>query len=39
MRVVDVLLAIPGLLLALCVIILLGFGTVNAALAARVCWS
>ncbi|ELZ8933804.1 ABC transporter permease [Cronobacter dublinensis] len=33
MRLVDVLLAIPGLLLALCVIILLGFGTVNAALA------
>ncbi|WP_367946442.1 ABC transporter permease, partial [Cronobacter sakazakii] len=32
MRLVDVLLAIPGLLLALCVIILLGFGTVNAAL-------
>lgn len=36
MRVVDVLLAIPGLLLALCVIILLGFGTVNAALAVGV---
>lgn len=33
MRVVDVLLAIPGLLLALSVIILLGFGTVNAAIA------
>ncbi|MBT2497388.1 ABC transporter permease [Microbacterium oxydans] len=33
MRVVDVLLAIPGLLLALTVIILLGFGTVNAAIA------
>lgn len=33
MRVVDVLLAIPGLLLSLSVIILLGFGTVNAALA------
>ncbi len=36
MRVVDVLLAIPGLLLALCMIILLGFGTVNAALAVGV---
>ncbi|MGF2950560.1 ABC transporter permease [Microbacterium alcoholitolerans] len=33
MRAVDVLLAIPGLLLSLSVIILLGFGTVNAALA------
>ncbi|MBS0976285.1 ABC transporter permease, partial [Serratia rubidaea] len=33
MRIVDVLLAIPGLLLALSVIILLGFGTVNAAIA------
>jgi peptide/nickel transport system permease protein len=33
MRVVDVLLAIPGLLLALSIIILLGFGTVNAAIA------
>ena len=33
MRVVDVLLAIPGLLLALTVVILLGPGTVNAALA------
>ncbi|WP_334151671.1 ABC transporter permease [Microbacterium sp.] len=33
MRVVDVLLAIPGLLLSLSVIILLGFGTVNAAIA------
>lgn len=33
MRVVDVLLAIPGLLLMLSVIILLGFGTVNAAIA------
>jgi len=33
MRIVDVLLAIPGLLLSLSVIILLGFGTVNAALA------
>ncbi|WP_105620132.1 ABC transporter permease [Cronobacter malonaticus] len=36
MRLMDVLLAIPGLLLALCVIILLGFGTVNAALAVGV---
>lgn len=33
MRVVDVLLAVPGLLLSLSVIILLGFGTVNAAIA------
>lgn len=33
MRVIDVLLAIPGLLLMLSVIILLGFGTVNAAIA------
>lgn len=33
MRLVDVLLAIPGLLLMLTVIILLGFGTVNAAIA------
>jgi len=33
MRLVDVLLAIPGLLLSLSVIILLGFGTVNAAIA------
>lgn len=33
MRVVDVLLAIPGLLLSLSIIILLGFGTVNAAIA------
>lgn len=33
MRLVDVLLAIPGLLLALTVIILLGFGTINAAIA------
>lgn len=33
MRVVDVLLAIPGLLLALSVVILLGFGTTNAAIA------
>ncbi|MFZ4831691.1 ABC transporter permease [Rouxiella sp. Mn2063] len=33
MRVVDVLLAIPGLLLSLSVIILLGFGTLHAAIA------
>jgi peptide/nickel transport system permease protein len=33
MRIVDVLLAIPGLLLMLSIIILLGFGTVNAAIA------
>ena len=33
MRIIDILLAIPGLLLALSVIILLGFGTVNAAIA------
>lgn len=33
MRIVDVLLAIPGLLLALSVVILLGFGTTNAAIA------
>ncbi|WP_147197672.1 ABC transporter permease [Pantoea sp. MBD-2R] len=33
MRLVDVLLSIPGLLLSLSVIILLGFGTVNAAIA------
>jgi len=33
MRLVDVLLAIPGLLLSLSIIILLGFGTVNAAIA------
>src|SRR5699024_1125851 len=33
MRVVDVLLAIPGLLLSLSVVILLGFGTTNAAIA------
>ncbi|WP_150306843.1 ABC transporter permease [Planctomonas psychrotolerans] len=33
MRIVDVLLSIPGLLLALAVIILLGFGTINAAIA------
>lgn len=36
MRGVDVLLAIPGLLLSLSVIILLGFGTVNAAIAVGV---
>ena len=36
MRVIDILLAIPGLLLALSVIILLGFGTVNAAIAVGV---
>lgn len=36
MRVVDVLLAIPGLLLALSVIILLGFGSTNAAIAVGV---
>lgn len=33
MRIVDVLLSIPGLLLSLSVIILLGFGTVHAAIA------
>lgn len=33
MRLVDVLLAVPGLLLALSIIILLGFGTTNAAIA------
>lgn len=33
MRLVDVLLAIPGLLLSLTVVILLGFGTTNAAIA------
>jgi len=33
MRIVDVLLSIPGLLLSLSIIILLGFGTVNAAIA------
>ncbi|MCU1406512.1 MAG: peptide transporter permease [Glaciihabitans sp.] len=33
MRVVDVLLSIPGLLLSLSIIILLGFGTTNAAIA------
>ncbi|MGP9693455.1 ABC transporter permease [Brachybacterium sp. AOP25-B2-12] len=36
MRVVDVLLAIPGLLLSLSVIILLGFGVTNAAIAVGV---
>ena len=36
MRCIDVLLAIPGLLLALSVIILLGFGNVNAAIAVGV---
>ncbi|PWC10849.1 ABC transporter permease [Brenneria roseae subsp. americana] len=36
MRFIDVLLSIPGLLLALSVIILLGFGTVNAAIAVGV---
>ncbi|MHA6522840.1 ABC transporter permease [Tessaracoccus sp. G1721] len=36
MRLVDVLLAIPGLLLALSIIILLGFGTTNAAFAVGV---
>ncbi len=36
MRVVDVLLAIPGLLLALSVIVLLGFGVTNAAIAVGV---
>lgn len=36
MRLVDVLLAIPSLLLSLTVIILLGFGTVNAAVAVGV---
>ncbi len=36
MRVVDVLLAIPGLLLALTVVVLLGTGTANAALAVGV---
>lgn len=33
MRVVDVLLSIPGLLLALSIIVLLGFGTIHAAVA------
>jgi len=36
MRLVDVLLSIPGLLLMLSIIILLGFGTVNAAIAVGV---
>lgn len=36
MRIVDVLLAIPGLLLALSIVILLGFGTTNAAIAVGV---
>lgn len=36
MRVVDVLLAIPGLLLSLSVIVLLGFGVMNAAIAVGV---
>ena len=36
MRIVDVLLSIPGLLLSLSVIILLGFGTVHAAIAVGV---
>lgn len=36
MRFIDILLAIPGLLLALSIIILLGFGTVNAAIAVGV---
>ncbi len=36
MRIVDVLLAIPGLLLALTVVVILGTGTVNAALAVGV---
>ncbi len=36
MRFVDVLLSIPSLLLSLTVIILLGFGTVNAAIAVGV---
>lgn len=36
MRVVDVLLSIPGLLLSLSLIIVLGFGTVNAAVAVGV---
>lgn len=33
MRIVDILLSIPGLLLSLSIIIILGFGTVNAAIA------
>jgi peptide/nickel transport system permease protein len=36
MRMVDVLLAVPALLLMLCIIILLGFGTINAAIAVGV---
>ncbi len=36
MRIIDVLLAIPGLLLSLSIIILLGFGTVHAAIAVGV---
>ncbi|WP_432511593.1 ABC transporter permease [Kineococcus sp. SYSU DK001] len=36
MRLVDVLLAVPGLLLSLSVVILLGFGTTNAAVAVGV---
>ena len=36
MRAVDVLLSIPGLLLALSVIVILGFGTINAAIAVGV---
>lgn len=36
MRIIDVLLSIPGLLLSLSVIILLGFGTINAAIAVGV---
>lgn len=36
MRIVDVLLAIPGLLLSLSIVILLGFGTTNAAIAVGV---
>src|SRR5690606_36736342 len=36
MRIVDVLLAIPALLLSLSVVILLGFGTTNAAIAVGV---
>nr|WP_245992213.1 ABC transporter permease [Corynebacterium choanae] len=33
MRIIDVLLSIPGLLLALSIVVLLGFGTINAAIA------
>jgi peptide/nickel transport system permease protein len=36
MRLVDVLLAVPSLLLSLTIIILLGFGTINAAIAVGV---